>query len=207
MRGYLTLNPNAEVKKIMERSSKTEKLKCFEATAFRSGNDIPCFNAGSGLLEQAGNDSYPTYYMDYSPFGSKLFPRRIRSTANGNPELEINVEQLIQGESPEKVSPEIPAGSIDIPTCDAPVPPRAVGVPPPVYPPVAKLNRIEGPVRIVGEVDIQGKFQKAAVDKSPDPLLTEAALKAISNWTYEPAHCNGTKLPWEIEISINFKLR
>jgi TonB family protein len=57
--------------------------------------------------------------------------------------------------------------------------------PVPEYPPVAKVNYLEGLVQIEITVDNHGKVSNAHV-LNGNPILAAAALKAVSHWVYLP---------------------
>jgi TonB family protein len=57
--------------------------------------------------------------------------------------------------------------------------------PAPEYPPVARVNYLEGLVQILITVNNHGKVSDAHVLKG-NPLLATAALKAVSHWVYRP---------------------
>ena len=75
----------------------------------------------------------------------------------------------------------------------------------PVYPPLAKVQRIEGKVILIATVMEDGSVGKIKVDKG-DPALVPAAVEAVKHWRYRPTLLDGKPVPTEITIPIDFKL-
>lgn len=70
----------------------------------------------------------------------------------------------------------------------------------PVYPPLAKMAKIEGVVKLEITVERNGEVSNVEV-KSGHPLLAKAALEAVRQWEYAPQ-------PHEVEstVTVNFTL-
>ena len=58
-----------------------------------------------------------------------------------------------------------------------------------MYPARAKVLGVEGAVTFYGYLGIDGVPRGLLPLKSPSPLLTAAALDAVSQWRYRPAVC------------------
>jgi periplasmic protein TonB len=84
-------------------------------------------------------------------------------------------------------------------------PPRAIFKPAPVYPLIAKDARVQGTVDIDAVIDAQGNVVQAHAMDGPG-LLIEAALKAVSQWKYEPTYLNGQPYPVDLVIQVTFNL-
>jgi TonB family protein len=84
--------------------------------------------------------------------------------------------------------------------------PRIVHKVPPVYPPEAKSDHLEGVVHIDARIGKDGSVAEAkAVDGHP--TLAEAALAAVRQWRYEPVLGPGNKpIEATLTITINFRL-
>jgi periplasmic protein TonB len=70
----------------------------------------------------------------------------------------------------------------------------------PVYPPIAKAAGVQGTVVIEATITKQGAVDRVHVLSGP-PMLTQAALAAVSRAKYEPFTLNGD--PVEVETTIN----
>jgi periplasmic protein TonB len=83
--------------------------------------------------------------------------------------------------------------------------PRLVYGLPPEYPRSAREAQVQGDVQIDTVVDKDGNVVEMKVLNGP-PMLTAAALKAISQWKYEPTCVNGTPYPLEMVVGVSFRL-
>jgi TonB family protein len=77
----------------------------------------------------------------------------------------------------------------------------------PRYPEEARKNKVQGKVIVIVTVGTDGRVRDAKIDKSPDPLLSNAALDAVEQWLYEP-QLDEAGLPAEAEarVTIDFTL-
>ena len=99
------------------------------------------------------------------------------------------------------------------PTPQAPVPvggevrqPQRVHYVAPVYPPIAQAARVQGMVIIEAIIGADGRVQDARVLRSR-PMLDEAALAAVRQWTYTPTLLNGVPVPVIMTVTVHFTLR
>ncbi|MBZ5564355.1 MAG: energy transducer TonB [Acidobacteriia bacterium] len=76
----------------------------------------------------------------------------------------------------------------------------------PDYPSVAKVNFIQGQVRLVLEVGSDGKVNRAHVMYG-NPVLAAAALEAVRSWRYRPYQTPAGPHAFLTTINMNFKLR
>jgi periplasmic protein TonB len=84
-------------------------------------------------------------------------------------------------------------------------PPRAIEVIQPNYPPVARTAHVEGVVVIDAIIDERGDVVEARAVSGPG-LLIPAALKAVVQWKYEPTYLDGTPVPIQMEVQVEFHL-
>ncbi|MFC3194840.1 TonB family protein [Marinicella sediminis] len=78
---------------------------------------------------------------------------------------------------------------------------------PPVYPPKAVLNNIEGWVLVSITVNQQGQVdQVKVVDSEPARMFEEAAVKAVKKWAFYSKTNNGQSVSYEFNQKIEFKL-
>jgi protein TonB len=82
---------------------------------------------------------------------------------------------------------------------------RVVFGPHPEYPPLAKMARIQGTVRLDAIISKDGTIQDLKVI-SGHPLLVRAALEAVQRWRYQPTLLNGDAVEVATEIDVNFTL-
>jgi len=78
--------------------------------------------------------------------------------------------------------------------------------PKPEYPPLAKMARIQGTVRLDAVISKDGTIQDLKVI-SGHPLLVKSALEAVQRWRYQPTMLNGEAVEVATEIDVNFTLQ
>ena len=76
---------------------------------------------------------------------------------------------------------------------------------PPVYPPDAKAQGIQGVVRLQAILGKDGKVEHLELT-SGDALLAAAAMEAVRQWQYQPTLLNGNAVEVATEIDVNFTL-
>ncbi len=82
---------------------------------------------------------------------------------------------------------------------------RLIFGPKPEYPPLAKMARIQGEVRLDALISKDGTIQNLKVI-SGHPLLVSAAMAAVQRWRYQPTLLNGDAVEVATEIDVNFTL-
>ena len=75
----------------------------------------------------------------------------------------------------------------------------------PVYPPMAKAARIQGPVVVYALISKVGTMENVRA-VSGHPLLVPATIDAVSQWRYRPYILNGEPIEVETQITVNFYL-
>src|SRR5205809_1768212 len=75
----------------------------------------------------------------------------------------------------------------------------------PKYPPEARRARVEGVVILEATVTAEGTVDKVKVISGP-PMLTAAAVEALTHWKYEPTYLNGQAVPVIPTARISFSL-
>ena len=78
--------------------------------------------------------------------------------------------------------------------------------PKPDYPPLAKINFIQGKVRLQVLVSPEGKVIEANVYQG-HPFLATAALNAVRHWIYTPLKTGTGAVPFVAMVEVNFALR
>jgi protein TonB len=77
--------------------------------------------------------------------------------------------------------------------------------PKPEYPPLAKMARIQGTVRLEAIISRDGTIQDLKV-MSGHPLLVKSALEAVQRWRYQPTLLNGEPVEVVTEVDVIFTL-
>jgi len=75
----------------------------------------------------------------------------------------------------------------------------------PEYPPLAKMARIQGVVRLEAVISTGGTIRNLRV-LAGHPLLVKAAIDAVARWRYQPTLLNGDPVEVITEIDVNFTL-
>jgi protein TonB len=75
----------------------------------------------------------------------------------------------------------------------------------PLYPELARRARIGGVVSLEGVIGTDGRIRELKV-LSGHPLLTKAALDAVSQWLYRPTTLNGDPVEVIAPIIVTFRL-
>jgi protein TonB len=75
----------------------------------------------------------------------------------------------------------------------------------PVYPIIARNNRVEGLVMLEAVINEAGVVERIKVQKSV-PLLDDAAIEAVRQWRYTPTLLNGSPVSVLMTISVRFTI-
>ena len=75
----------------------------------------------------------------------------------------------------------------------------------PIYPPLARMARIQGPVVVAAIISRAGTMEHVQAI-SGHPMLIPAAVEAVSQWRYKPYILNGEAIEVETQITVNFLL-
>jgi len=76
----------------------------------------------------------------------------------------------------------------------------------PVYPQMAKIARVQGPVVLAAVIGKDGSIQGLHVLSTASPLLNQAAMDAVKEWRYRPYILNGEPVEVDTQITVNFTL-
>lgn len=82
---------------------------------------------------------------------------------------------------------------------------RLISSTPPIYPLLAKTQRVSGNVVIDALIDATGRVTTMKVVSGPT-LLHQAAMDALRQWKYQPATLDGKPVPMHLTVSIQFRL-
>jgi periplasmic protein TonB len=76
----------------------------------------------------------------------------------------------------------------------------------PVYPQMAKIARVQGPVVLAAIIGKDGSIQNLRVLSTASPLLNQSAIDAVREWRYRPYILNGEPVEVDTQITVNFTL-
>jgi len=91
--------------------------------------------------------------------------------------------------------------------CDEITRPEVIEKVNPKYPEEARKAKIMGHVIVETVINEKGTVDDIKVVESPDERLSEAAVEAIRQWTFEPALCDGRPVGVYYNLTINFHLQ
>jgi protein TonB len=75
----------------------------------------------------------------------------------------------------------------------------------PIYPPMAKMARVQGTVVLAAVISKQGTIENLKVI-SGHPMLIQAAVDAVQQWRYKPYLLSGEPVEVDTQISVVFTL-
>ena len=75
----------------------------------------------------------------------------------------------------------------------------------PVYPGTARSAQVTGVVILEAVIDARGRVESVRVLRSI-PLLDQAAVDAVKQWSFTPALLNGVPVPVVMTVTVNFEL-
>jgi len=96
-------------------------------------------------------------------------------------------------------------GAREFRTCRNGTPARAVHRVYPDYPTLAKVGHIQGEVRMSAIIGEDGKPRELHVI-SGHPVLAQAAVDAVKQWTYTPETCPSGPVAVETMIKVSFHM-
>jgi TonB family protein len=83
---------------------------------------------------------------------------------------------------------------------------RLISSTPPVYPPLARSQGVEGDVTLDALIDETGRVTRIKTISGPI-LLQDAAAAAVRQWKYEPATLDGKAVPIHLTVTVKFRIR
>jgi protein TonB len=76
----------------------------------------------------------------------------------------------------------------------------------PDYPRAAILTRSQGVVILDAIITASGDVDEVRIFRSANPLLDEAAVRAVRQWTYRPALLNGRPVRVRLTVTVKFSM-
>jgi len=76
----------------------------------------------------------------------------------------------------------------------------------PVYPQLAKTQRVSGDVKVDALIDANGRVTTMKVVSGPT-LLHQAAMDALRQWKYQPATLDGKPVAMHLTVTLQFRLQ
>ena len=83
--------------------------------------------------------------------------------------------------------------------------PRRIHTPDPEYDDKDRKKKIQGTVTLSAILTTEGKLADIKVRKSLTPGLDQQAIKAVSQWTFEPVAEDGQTCPTRMNVQVQFR--
>jgi len=164
-----------------------------------------------GLLQIRKLGELATSYKDFRPFRNLMIPRTIQVVLGPNQLLSISIGTLEPSNTTEAAlnlfssSKNFPPAGLGIYLAKGENPFPITQVPP-TYPPIARIQKIEGMVVINATIDEAGKVREPYVLSSQGAMPNAAALEAVRQWQYTPPTLNGKPVLVVTAITVIFRL-
>jgi len=152
------------------------------------------------------------YQVEVSKPGFALYQQRGVALDASKPALELSVvlapgavvqEVDVTAKGPAGAVPKPNVGSGQIWVDEQVEAEKLISSAPPEYPPLAKMARIQGTVRLAATISKDGTIQNLKVIAG-HPLLVKAALESVQRWRYEPTLLNGQPVEVVTTIAVPF---
>ena len=100
-----------------------------------------------------------------------------------------------------------PAPRVDVaaPRTSEAVPAEVISRVLPVYPPAARLLRLQGTVVVRAKITAEGRVSDVQV-VSGNPAFRDSALSAVRKWRYKPARLNGQSVETTADVTLRFSV-
>jgi len=85
-------------------------------------------------------------------------------------------------------------------------PARLLSAVAPIYPQMARSQRLSGDVVIDALIDANGRVTTMKVLSGP-ALLHQSAMDSLRQWKYQPATLNGQTMPMHLTVTVQFKIQ
>jgi TonB family protein len=121
------------------------------------------------------------------------------------PKLEMKSGDSLAVQPRESYKESVDGSGTDVPGNPLVEPARLLKQVIPVYPPKARLARVQGSVVLKAMISESGAVEEIAVVEG-HPMLIGAAVEAVRHWRYAPARLHGIPTPSPLNITVNFRL-
>lgn len=184
--------------------SRRQPERCF---VFQRRYDPParyCLrDGGQSVRSEEGPFEYE--YRSFADFSGRTFPRAMTAYENGKQVIEVAVEELAASASFESGLFARPEGSVE--RCLKPVPPEIIEAPEPRYPGSAVAAGTDGVVEVYARIGTDGKVHDPVIIRVPSKAFADTTIQALAKWTFRPASCDGTPVPFDTILEVTYQLR
>jgi TonB family protein len=179
--------------------------------ALNGGGDVLRIKVGSGNIKLKFSEAYRSYYeqiyrslmQQMEQRQQKLLERQREYLEKEQKHLEEEQDKLSGMEELRLRLQEKLVGRIPV---DAEAQKRKlIYQVKPIYPEIAKRDRLEGVVRLEALIDKEGKVERLEVIRG-NPVLAQAAMEAVRQWRYAPAYLGSKPVAVTTVIQVEFRL-
>jgi len=162
----------------------------------------------SGPAATTSPDKAPIEAPNEIPPDREIEPTSFGPTVDGEnlPGVPHGVDGGVTLPQPQPYEPPPPKPTGPVPVGGQIEAPRRLRSIAPVYPPIAQQARVEGEVAIEAVIGEDGRVREARVVRGK-PLLNDAALEAVKQWTFTPTRLNGQPVAVIMTVTVVFTLR
>ena len=182
---------------------------CFRTKPENGRMSELCFDKTSGCIlgrtDRSGGSKRVDFtyrYQDYQRFGDRLVATSYQNFKDNKAWLQAKVSELIiRPELDQTIFTPLAGGRETYHCPSRPQPPKQIWAPQP-RPPVAMKG--DEMVTLSVFVGTDGKPHDLTVIDSVNNDYDEASLKAVRQWKFKPASCEGKPIEVEIAIEVHF---
>ena len=144
-------------------------------------------------------------YSDYEKFGDHLFPREIAYRDFTGDTLAITVTELSRDVSSDPTLFAPPPGALELGNCsrNGITPPVVTFQPDPLFPGGRNADRATVVLSLI--VGTEGKPHSIRVANSGGSAFDDAAIRAVQEWKFKPATCQGQSVAVAIMVEVEFR--
>jgi TonB family protein len=118
--------------------------------------------------------------------------------ASGNPGADASGLSMLSSKGKQPTAPLPIGGDVK--------PARLLSAVAPIYPQMARSQRLSGDVVIDALIDANGRVTTMKVLSGP-ALLHQSAMDSLRQWKYQPATLNGQTMPMHLTVTVQFKIQ
>lgn len=209
MKKHLTLRPDDQLVGGEERQKGGQFLDRLEVLNNGRKQRTLYFDTISHTLvrdheSQTADLSYE--YLNYGPWNSSVYPGLMRAYTAKKVIAEVAIEELHPVPQPGSSLLAPPDGAEVEPACEQPEPAKSIVAPKPPYPPLLRMERVEGTVSFFVVIAKDGSVEDLAIIRLVDQRLIALTLQAVSQWRFKPATCHSVPVSSETIIDSTFTL-
>ncbi len=120
----------------------------------------------------------------------------------------VDAEAPAKSPPPQKSTPAGGAVTVEAIGVEPSTLPSPVHNPPPLYPPRARAEDLEGRVVLSLRIETDGHVGSIKVaSSSGHTILDAAAVRAVRSWRFAPARLDGQPVPWSGKLPVRFILK